>query len=227
MQIGVVDYGIGNIANVTRCLEYITKKEKILRVYNEKDILQCDKIILPGVGAFKSAMQHLEQMNLIEPIINFVKDGRYILGICLGMQLLFEKSFEFGEHNGLGLIKGNITKFDFTESNDKLNQSNNQNDNSTILHNKKDLKIPHIGWNKNFIQQKHKILSNLEDSFYLYFVHSYHANCNEQFILATCDYGIKFPSIVNKENIIGIQPHPERSHKIGFEIMQNFLNLKG
>ncbi len=227
MQIGVIDYGVGNVANVMRCLEYTARGDKILRVCSEKELLQCDKVVLPGVGAFRSAMQHLEQMQLIDSIREFAKSGRYILGICLGMQLLFKRSFEFGECDGLGLIEGEVVRFDFVESNLESNSLKagigSTKDNSS---NKRTLKIPHIGWNKNFKQKHHNIMSGLNDIFYLYFVHSYHAHCDEEFILSTCYHGIQFPSIVSKENIIGIQPHPERSHEVGFKIMQNFLQMK-
>lgn len=247
MQIGVIDYGVGNIANVIRCLEYVAKTESIKCVNTHKDIQACDKIVLPGVGAFSSAMQHLSARDLDKSLCEYAKSGRYMLGICLGMQLLFEKSYEFGEYNGLELIKGFVTPFgskksiewhkktnmDFNNIESKKLDSNyysniqniyavnNKNNKNINAH----LKIPHIGWNKNFIKKPNTLCASMKDSFYLYFVHSYHVCCDTSFIIATCDYGISFPSIIAKDNILGIQPHPERSHKMGFKLINDFLRL--
>ncbi|WP_317398346.1 imidazole glycerol phosphate synthase subunit HisH, partial [Helicobacter bilis] len=116
MQIGVVDYGVGNIANVMRCLEYVARTETIKRVSTHKDIQACDKIILPGVGAFGSAMEHLSARDLDKSLCEYAKSGRYMLGICLGMQLLFEKSYEFGEYKGLGLVEGFVAPFGSKDS---------------------------------------------------------------------------------------------------------------
>ncbi|WP_104746253.1 imidazole glycerol phosphate synthase subunit HisH [Helicobacter bilis] len=296
MQIGVVDYGVGNIANVMRCLEYVAKAETIKRVSTHKDIQACDKIILPGVGAFGSAMEHLSARDLDKSLCEYAKSGRYMLGICLGMQLLFEKSYEFGEHKGLGLVEGFVAPFgskDSIEWHIKTNMGFNgieskgldstksyptpnnhsieidsrfykvcthpngresrfdtrctqspapthlvENLESIYTHiqalyttnnNKAQnthLKIPHIGWNKNFIKQPHALCASMKDSFYLYFVHSYHVCCDTRFIITACDYGISFPSIIGKENILGIQPHPERSHEMGFKLMRDFLQLR-
>ena len=235
MKIGVVDYGVGNITNVIRCLTYITQHSVILRVSQADEIQQCDKLLLPGVGAFGSAIENLKAKNLDVAIHDFASSGRYVLGICLGMQLLFEISHEFGIHKGLGLIHGNIVRFG-EEYAAKSHNTNDQNfpeiqtnqyryittsDTQYSNH----LKIPHIGWNKNFKRCTHSLFTNISDDFFLYFVHSYHAVCDERNILATCEYGVSFPSIVCKDNILGIQAHPERSHNVGFQIMQNFINL--
>lgn len=243
MRIGVVDYGVGNIANVIRCLEYIATTENIVRVYTDTELKQCDKIILPGVGAFSSAMEHLKARGLNEALCEYVKSGRYLLGICLGMQLLLDKSYEFGEYKGLGLISGEVVRFGSKKSLDwynnnkypkdeiyKIQYGNSiKKDNISLLATNKNfvmqLKIPHIGWNKNFIKKVNKLCLNISNSYYLYFVHSYHACCDNKFIIATCDYGISFPSIIGYDNILGIQPHPERSHKAGFNLMRQFLNL--
>ena len=244
MQIGVIDYGVGNIANVIRCLEHIATTERIVRVYTDTELKQCDKIILPGVGAFGSAMEHLKARGLHNALCEYAKSGRYLLGICLGMQLLLNKSYEFGEHKGLGLISGEVVQFGSKKSLDwymqtqkdskyyielKYKNTIEQNNVSTKIETcaklNTQLKIPHIGWNKNFIKKPHGLCLNIHDSCYLYFVHSYHVCCNNDFIIATCDYGISFPSIIGYDNILGIQPHPERSHIAGFKLMQQFLNL--
>ena len=203
MKIGVVDYGVGNITNVIRCLTYITQHSVILRVSQADEIQQCDKLLLPGVGAFGGAIENLKAKNLDVAIHDFASSGRYVLGICLGMQLLFEISHEFGIHKGLGLIHGNIVRFG-EEYAAKSHNTNDQN-------------FPEIQTNQyRYRTTSDKQYSNL---------HSYHAVCDERNILATCEYGVSFPSIVCKDNILGIQAHPERSHNVGFQIMQNFINL--
>ncbi|PAF54064.1 imidazole glycerol phosphate synthase, glutamine amidotransferase subunit [Helicobacter sp. 13S00482-2] len=206
MKVAILNYNIGNLASVKNALQNTRIKNIHVDIQNNPDkLLNYDKIILPGVGAFADAIACFEKSGLKEPFIEFVKSGKFVLGICLGMQLLFEKSFEFGEHIGLGIIKGEVIKFD--------SQSR--------------LKIPHIGWNTStFKNPNHPLLKNINNDVYLYFVHSYHVKCkNENEILATCEYGKVFPSIVAKENILGIQPHPEKSHNNGLTILENFLSL--
>lgn len=245
MQIGVVDYGVGNIANAIRCLEHVATKERIRCVTSAKEIQACDKIILPGVGAFGSAMAHLEERGLQECLREYAKSGRYMLGICLGMQLLLKKSYEFGEHEGLGLIEGEVVRFGSEKSltwyenvlfensamrhrsTTKIDSIHYNQKSPSMIESamKRELKIPHIGWNKNFLQQSHPLCAHTQESFYLYFVHSYHVCCKRDSIIATCDYGISFPSIIGHENVLGIQPHPERSHLLGFSLIRAFLEL--
>ncbi len=199
--LGIIDYGVGNLANVERCLAKINSSYKIARISSADKVASCDKLILPGVGAFGAAIYELKARNLDSAIYDFVSSGKYMLGICLGAQLLFDTSYEFGTHSGLGIIKGEIIKFS---------------------HN---LKIPHVGWNKNFIRKDNSLLLGVQNGFYLYFVHSYHIVCDEKYILATCDYGNSFPSIVSYNNVFGIQAHPERSHEIGFSLLRNFMSF--
>ncbi len=202
MLVGIVDYKMGNLASVSNALEKIGVKSKIC--FNPEEIKDFDKIILPGVGAFPDAMDHLKELSLIEPIVEFAKSGRDLLGICLGMQLLLERSCEFEKKEGLALIPGEVVKFD----KDRLS---------------KEEKIPQMGWNKIFQQNSPKIFRGLEDSFYLYFVHSYHALCEEKYIIGKTYYGYEFASAIRHENIYGIQPHPEKSHEIGLNILENFI----
>ncbi|STQ85833.1 glutamine amidotransferase-related protein [Helicobacter muridarum] len=257
MILGVLDYNICNIANALRALEYIaTPKYKIKRVTTIEDIGQCDKLIIPGVGAFKSAMDNFVANGLDHAIIEFASSGKYLLGICLGMQLLFDRSYEFGIHNGLGLIEGDIVHFGnsasnnvasslgdisnislynsanvFVSTNVKIDSSDMKSneylcqDSSVGLGKYLGEKIPHIGWNQNFITKQHRLLYGLDDGFYLYFVHSYCASCEIKYIIARCEYICSFPSVVCKDNILGVQPHPERSHKDGLKILSNFLLL--
>ncbi|MDA3042892.1 MULTISPECIES: imidazole glycerol phosphate synthase subunit HisH [unclassified Campylobacter] len=203
-MIGIVDYGAGNIRSVKNALSFCGAKFEL--VSEPENLLKCDKILLPGVGAFGEAMAKLKSANLDEAIREFVASGRYFLGICLGMQLLFDKSEEFGSSAGLGIISGEVVKFD--ES--KFSES---------------LKIPHMGWNTLEFTRETPINSGLESSVYAYFVHSYHALCDEEFILAKTAYGYEFPSAVCKENVFGFQPHPEKSHENGIKIIKNFTEL--
>lgn len=258
MILGVLDYNVCNIANALRALEYVATPEyRIKRATTIEDILQCDKLILPGVGSFKSAMDNLVVNGLDSAILKFVASGKYLMGICLGMQLLFDRSYEFGIHNGLGLIEGDIVYFGnnspdnkainlmdmpnvlcsnndvFVSDSTRLDSSFDIGDNVCAWQDRLDnpnkyfggLKIPHIGWNRNFVTKQHSLLNGLDDGFYLYFVHSYHASCNSEYVIANCEYICEFPSIVSKDNILGIQPHPERSHKDGLRILRNFLLL--
>ena len=200
-MIGIVDYNMGNLQSVKNAFDSIDIKTKIVTTH--KQILQSDKLILPGVGAFGDAMKHLKQNSLDESIKEYANSGKYLLGICLGMQLLFQKSEEFGESVGLGLIDGEVVYFD---------------KNST-----KNLKIPHMGWNK-IVLKNSKLTAHLNDP-YLYFVHSLHINTDDKNIIGYTHYGDRFASIVNSDNIYGIQPHPEKSHTNGIQILKNFVNL--
>ena len=203
-MIGVVDYNMGNLRSVYNAFEKIGKKVDI--VTKPKELKRYDKIILPGVGAFGDAMKSLEMTGMREAVIDFSASNRPLLGICLGMQLLFEKSYEFGETKGLGLIPGVIVEFDKSRFKTRL-------------------KVPHMGWNKIFIKKSSSLLEEIDDETYLYFVHSFHAVCEDRYIIGKTTYGYEFPSIVQKDNIFGFQPHPEKSHDSGLKILKNFIEL--
>lgn len=229
--LGVLDYRVGNITNVLHSLCSVTTHDYVIkRIQTAQEIKECEKIILPGVGAFKTAMDNLVAYELDSVLLEFAASGKYLLGICLGMQLLFEKSYEFGIHKGLGLIEGEIVRFSNThhantiQSKRAHSESNSHNLFNDTLSNPV-CKIPHIGWNKNITTKPHRLLGELSEEFYLYFVHSYHARCQNDYILAECEYITRFPSIVGKNNILGIQPHPEKSHKDGLQILKNFIAL--
>ncbi|OCR15049.1 imidazole glycerol phosphate synthase, glutamine amidotransferase subunit [Helicobacter pullorum] len=202
-MLGIVDYNIGNLASVQNAILKVGESAKIES--DPSKLKDYDKIILPGVGAFGDAMEHLQKSGMQEAILDFVKSGKFLLGICLGMQLLFQKSYEFGEHSGLGLLEGEIIHFE----------------KATL---KKGEKIPHMGWNLVKKVKNSALLEGLEDSFYLYFVHSYYLGESKNAI-GMSHYGIDFVSIVQKENIFGIQPHPEKSHNVGLKILKNFVKL--
>lgn len=203
-MIALIDYNMGNLRSVTNAFEKIGSSIEV--VSDPEKIKNFDKLILPGVGAFKDAMEHLNKSGMKEAIIEFSKTGKPLLGICLGMQLLLESSEEFGFCEGLGLVPGVVKEFDTTKFNEKL-------------------KVPHVGWNKLFIQQKIPIFKNLDDEVYLYFVHSFHASVEEKYTLGKTFYGYDFASAIHKENIYGFQPHPEKSHEKGLKILENFTRI--
>jgi glutamine amidotransferase len=173
---------------------------------------QYDKLILPGVGAFGDAMEHLKENSMDKAVKNFAASGKPLLGICLGMQLLFESSEEFGTTQGLGLIPGKVVAFDENKFDHPL-------------------KVPHMGWNEMFQQpvgadpRVCPLFDGLPDDFYLYFVHSYHAVCEDKYAIGKTHYGYEFVSAVQNGNIYGIQPHPEKSHDNGLKIIENFIKL--
>jgi glutamine amidotransferase len=203
-NISIIDYEVGNILSVKRSVEILGFNAFVT---NEKNkILNSDKIILPGVGAFKNGMNLLKKHNLIEVLKEAVERKKFILGICLGMQLFFDESFEFGHTEGLKIIKGKIEKLPI-ENADELS------------------KIPNIGWNELIIKKKDKILSGIKGKNSTYFVHSFMASPEDQSVITSVyKFGSKeVVASVNLENIYGCQFHPEKSGKIGLEILNNFI----
>ncbi len=203
-MIAIVDYDMGNLQSVYNAFEKIGKKVDIIKdAHKLKDY---EKVILPGVGAFGDAMRSLKKSGMRDAVLEFARSKKPLLGICLGMQLLFDKSCEFGESEGLGLIEGEVVEFDKTKFSTRL-------------------KVPQMGWNEIFIQQKSPLLKGIDDETYLYFVHSFHATCEDRYIVAKTTYGYDFPSVVQKDNVFGFQPHPEKSHDNGLKILKNFVEL--
>lgn len=201
-MIAILDYGLGNLGSIANMLKVIGEKSKITN--NIQEIEASDGIILPGVGAFDAGMQNLNDTGLTVAIKKYAASGRPVLGICLGMQLLGNKSEE-GSLPGLSLIPFECVRF-------KLEDSN--------------LKIPHMGWDIVRFYQKHPILKNLEGTQRYYFVHSYHAVCEDtSIVLMTCDYGYEFTAAVVNGNVIGVQFHPEKSHDFGLNLFRNFVAM--
>jgi glutamine amidotransferase len=202
--VGIIDYNVGNLASVYNACHLADTKATLVK---DPELLKnYDRIILPGVGAFGDAMEHLKETGMLEAVRDYAQSGNLMLGICLGMQLLLESSEEFGQHDGIGLIPGNVIHFE----KEKMDMENH--------------KIPHMGWNKVF-NKKNPIFEGLENP-YLYFVHSYHAVTEEKYTIGTTHYGYDFASAINKDNIFGFQPHPEKSHDNGLQVLKNFLNMK-
>jgi len=203
-MIAIVDYNMGNLASVKNAFDLLG--EKVIVESDPHNLKNYDRIILPGVGAFGDAMEHLRERGMDQAVREYAQSGKYLLGICLGMQLLFESSEEFGLSEGLGLVKGRVVAFD-----------------SSRFHTP--LKVPHMGWNRMFTKE-HPLFEGLDKEHYLYFVHSYHALCkDESDSIGESVYGYRFTSAVAHENVMGIQPHPEKSHQNGLSILKNFINL--
>lgn len=202
-MIAIIDYGMGNIHSVRKVVESFGSESLI--ALNSNDLEKAKKIILPGVGAFADAMNELEKRNLKSGILKQIKNKKPFLGICLGMQLLFKKSYEGSGANGLGILSGEVNRFN----------------------NIGDLKIPHIGWNQlKKIPNECPLLKDIPDNSYVYFCHSYYVTPDDKdIIVATTDYGIDFASVICCDNIFGVQFHPEKSQVIGIKILQNFINL--
>ena len=203
-MIGIVDYNMGNLASVINAFAKVGADAKLES--DPSKLSQYDKLILPGVGAFGDAMEHLKRNSMDEAVKAYAKTGKPLLGICLGMQLLFENSEEFGSTEGLGLIPGKVLAFDENRFDHPL-------------------KVPHMGWNELFVQKDTAIFNGLDKDFYLYFVHSFHAVCDEKYAIGKTHYGYEFISAVQNGNIYGIQPHPEKSHENGLKIIENFAKL--
>lgn len=199
MTTAIIDYGAGNLFSVRNALDYIGAECIVTK--DARDLERADRMILPGVGAFPDAMKALSETGLIDTIKEQAAK-KPLLGICLGMQMLFDKSFEFGETDGLGLIPGTVE-----------------------LMTPPDLLIPQIGWNRLIYNEKCPLLDGLGDEPYVYFVHSYAAKCESGNVAAYTDYGGNVPACVFEGNVYGCQFHPEKSGEIGLTILRNFLKL--
>lgn len=202
-MIAIIDYGCGNLFSLSSSLKALGIECKITG--NEKEIIAADKIILPGVGAFGDAAKKLRDCGLDKLICRLASENKPILGICLGMQLLFEKSFEYGSHMGLGLIKGYVGPLDGQIP--------------------ADLKIPHMGWNKLNFTKDDPIFKHIKQGDYMYFVHSFYAkNCVEN-TLAFSEYGVAVPAVVKSGSVYGMQFHPEKSGSQGLALLKAFSEL--
>lgn len=201
-MIGIIDYDAGNIRSVEKALSYLGEKTVVSR---DPDILKSvDKVILPGVGSFGQAMENLHRYELVPVIRDMIEDGKPFLGICLGLQLLFESSEESPGAEGLGILKGKILKIPSSPG----------------------LKIPHMGWNSLQLQNNGRLFRNIPQDTYVYFVHSYYLQADdEDIVAATTEYGVKIHVAVEKDNIFACQFHPEKSSTVGLQILKNFVSL--
>lgn len=203
-MLAIIDYGVGNLFSLTSSFKAIG--EEVVIAKDAETLKIADRIVLPGVGAFEDAARKLKESGMIQPLLDEVSKGKPLLGICLGMQLLFEKSFEYGEHKGLGLVTGEIRSIEETIPNG--------------------LKIPHIGWNALSFTKECPIFKYLKDGDYVYFVHSFHGvNCKGASVAIT-DYGAPLTAAVQNKNVFGCQFHPEKSGEVGLRILKAFCELE-
>ncbi|MBQ3527907.1 MAG: imidazole glycerol phosphate synthase subunit HisH [Clostridia bacterium] len=204
-MVAIVDYGVGNLFSLRCSLEAIGAD--VVVTADEEVLIRADQIILPGVGAFEDAAKKLRDAGLDDFLVEVANSGKPLLGICLGMQMLFEKSFEYGEHTGLGLIKGAVKPI------------------ADII--PRDLKIPHIGWNAlDFTKTDCPLFKYIKDGDFVYFVHSYSAQDCEDSVIATSEYGATVTAAVAHKNVFGCQFHPEKSGDVGLSILRAFVEMK-
>lgn len=214
-MITVIDYGIGNLRSIEKAFEAVGAD--VVRSDRAEDIRRADRVVLPGVGAFGACADEIRRRDLEPPILEAVVEGKPFLGVCVGMQLLFDVGLEMGEHRGLGILPGRVQRFDAPGG-------NGHDDTSEAW--PTSLKIPHMGWNTTEALRASPLLDGLPDRPYFYFVHSFVAVPDEpEGVLATCRYGITFPAIVHRNNVFGVQFHPEKSQKNGLRVLRNFAEL--
>lgn len=197
LMIAIIDYGMGNLRSVEKGFLKVGADAKV--VTDAKAVDNAKAVVLPGVGAFRDCMRNLEQMSLIDSIVRSIQKGKPYLGICLGLQVLFTESEEFGIYKGLDVFKGKVVRFQI------------------------DLKVPHMGWNNVKILRKPPLFGGITNESFFYFVHSYYVVPDDNTIIATTtDYGVSFTSMVWKDNIFATQFHPEKSQETGLRILKNF-----
>ena len=202
-MIRIIDYGVGNLFSLKSSLRAIGINADYTG--NPAEIRKADKLILPGVGAFRDAREALRSTGLDRVVQEEAGKGKPLMGICLGMQMLFNRSYEYGEYEGLGLIPGEIVPMDGRIP--------------------KDLPIPHIGWNELMLKQPSPLMKNTANGDYVYFVHSYYAETPAEYVIATTDYGVEMTAAVQKDNVYGCQFHPEKSSEVGLSILKAFCEL--
>jgi glutamine amidotransferase len=208
-MIAIIDYGMGNLRSVQKGFEKVGAEAIITT--DPKALLSAEKVVLPGVGAFRDCIHNLEQGGFVEPILKTIASGRPFLGICLGLQLLFTESEEFGLHKGLGVIPGKVSRFmdGMMEQGEKL-------------------PVPHMGWNQISLKTGSPLFAGVADNSNVYFVHSYFVKPDDPSVVAaTCNYGIDFCAAIQKDNLVATQFHPEKSQAIGLQMLKNFAGMKG
>ena len=204
-MIAIIDYGVGNLFSLVSSFKMIGADAVVT---GDPDVIRrADKLILPGVGAFADAIAKLRESGLDRVIMEEAARGKELMGICLGMQLLFEKSMEYGEHEGLGLLRGSVVPMEGVIP--------------------AELKIPHIGWNALHFQKDHRLMKYIQENDCVYFVHSYYAVDCEDSLLATAEYGRELTAMVGKNNVMGCQFHPEKSGTVGLNILRAFYESEG
>jgi len=209
-MIAIVDFGMGNLRSVEKAIRYVGGRAQVTD--RPAEVSAADAVILPGVGAFGDAMDNLRSRLLIAPIMLQIRAGRPVLGICLGMQLLFQESNELGRHSGLGVFPGSVLRFRQEPASPDADSAN--------------LRVPHVGWNELRVRKQSPLFRGVEPNSYAYFVHSYYVQpADPATVLATTDYGVEFVSVVGRANVFGTQFHPEKSQDTGLQMLRNFVDL--
>lgn len=207
-MIAIIDYGMGNLRSVQKGFERVGFNAEVTS--DPARLRVADKVVLPGVGAFRDCIRNLEQGGFVEPILKVITEGKPFLGICLGLQLLFSESEEFGLHKGLGVIPGKVVRFPegMSESGEKL-------------------PVPHMGWNQIAFKSPTPLFNGVADGSNVYFVHSYYVKPEDPAVVAaTCTYGIEFCAAIRHNNVMATQFHPEKSQAIGLQMLKNFAEMK-
>ena len=208
-MIAIIDYGMGNLRSVQKGFEKLGFDAEITS--DPRFLLEADKVVLPGVGAFPDCIHNLEQAGFVEPLLRVIHEGRPFLGICLGLQLLFTESEEFGLHRGLDVIPGRVDRFPEGMEEDG-----------------EELKVPHMGWNQLSFRHRPPAFAGLGEGSNFYFVHSFYVKPDDESVVATTTtYGMEFCSSIWKDNIVATQFHPEKSQEKGLKILKNFGEMKG
>jgi glutamine amidotransferase len=198
-MIGIIDYGAGNLLSVKKALDYLNADSRV--VHTQNDLVEIDRIILPGVGAFQSAIEKLKSSRMYSFINKWLVSNKPFLGICLGMQVLFEGSEESEGVHGLGIFKGKVMRF-------------------------KDYKVPQIGWNQVKIVRGSKIMDGIEDKSFFYFLHAYYVKSHrDDLVVGATEYGLEYVSVIEEENICAVQFHPEKSGTVGLKLLKNWIEI--
>ncbi len=204
MRIAIIDYGMANLRSVQKAFEHVGHAAEVISEPEQIDA--ADKIVLPGVGAFQDAVATLRERRLVEPILRHIERGKPFLGVCLGLQMLFDVGYEDGEHAGLGVLRGKCVRFDVDRT----------------MH----LKVPHMGWNQLTVKRPAPLFKDLPEGCGVYFVHGYHVEpADESVVATTTDYGRPFVSSIWRDNVMATQFHPEKSQTVGLKILANFAAL--
>nr|BCX01561.1 MAG: imidazole glycerol phosphate synthase subunit HisH [Bacteroidota bacterium] len=199
-MVTIIDYGIGNLYSVEKAFSALGVR--VCRTGDPDRIARAERLLLPGVGAFARCMAALSDRDLLDPLQEAIRAGRPLLGICVGLQLLFERSEEHGQHKGLGLLPGCVVRFP------------------------DGLKIPHIGWNAVYPDRPNPLFTGIPPGTHFYFVHSYYAHCPDPYVVARSEYGVRFPAVVGWENVLAVQFHPEKSQSAGLRLLENFARWR-
>jgi glutamine amidotransferase len=200
VDVAIVDYGVGNLRSVEKAFAAVGHTANVTSAKNE--LRTARRLVVPGVGAFAACMNALQAYGLVELLIERAQEGTPLLGVCVGMQMLFDESDEFGKTSGLGLVRGRVRRFN------------------------QDLVVPQVGWNRIHQERQHQLFAGVEDNSFCYFVHSYYCEPeNEEVVIGSTEYGVKYASVIAKNNVCGVQFHPEKSQAVGLRMLANFARI--